>query len=76
LPVGIGLASLALARFSLPLEAKTDLKERYSFPSVANLKTASPLARDDDVAVQRAQFDLPNMTASSIDLFRDQGRAL
>ncbi len=45
-------------------------------PSVANLKPASPLALDDDSAMLRAQFDLANVTASGIDLFSDQGRAL
>ena len=44
-------------------------------PPIANLKPASPLALDDDVAVQRAQFDLAKVTASGIDLFRNQGRA-
>lgn len=44
--------------------------------SVAYLKTASTLALDDDFAVQRAQFDLANVTASRICLFGDQGRTL
>jgi hypothetical protein len=44
--------------------------------SVANLKTASALTLDDDLAMPRAQFDLPNVSASSIDFFCDQGRAL
>jgi hypothetical protein len=39
--------------------------------SVANLKTTSTLALDDDLAALRAQFDLANVTASSIDLLRD-----
>jgi len=45
------------------------------FSSIANLKTARTLALDDDFAVQRAQFDLANMTTSGIDLFRNQSRA-
>jgi hypothetical protein len=49
---------------------------RYSFRRFANLKPASTLALDDDLAVQRAQFDLANVAASSIDLLRNQGRAL
>jgi len=44
-------------------------------PSVTNLKTASPFALDDDFAVQRAQFDLSNVTTGRINLLRDQGRA-
>jgi hypothetical protein len=44
--------------------------------SVANLKTASSLTLDDDLAMPRAQFDLPNVSASSIDFFGDQSRAL
>jgi hypothetical protein len=44
--------------------------------SVANLKAASRLALDDDLAMLRAQFDLANVTTGSIDLLRDQSRAL
>jgi hypothetical protein len=44
--------------------------------AIANLNTARMLALDDDFAVQRAQFDLANVTASGIDLFRNQRRAL
>jgi hypothetical protein len=44
--------------------------------SVGNLKTARPLALDNDLAVERAQFDLPNVTASDVNLFRDQRCAL
>jgi len=43
---------------------------------VGNLKTARPLALDDHHAVQRAQFDLPNVTASNIGLLGDHRRAL
>jgi hypothetical protein len=32
-------------------------------------------ALDDDLAIERAQFDLPNMAASGIDLFGDESRA-
>ena len=49
---------------------------RLFVPPIANLKTASTLALDDDFAVQRAQLDLSNMTTSGIDLFRNQRRAL
>lgn len=49
---------------------------RSAFLPVANLKPARALAPDDDLALQRAQFDLPNVTASSIDLLRSQRRAL
>jgi len=45
-------------------------------PPVANLKTASPLALDDDLAVQRTQFDLADVTASGIDFLSDQRCAL
>ncbi len=44
-------------------------------PPIANLKSAIPLALDDDLAVERAQFDLANVTTSSIDLLRNQSRA-
>jgi hypothetical protein len=64
---------LALARsFFFPLKRR----HRLFVPSVANLKTARALAFDDDLAVRRAQFDLADVAASSIDLLRDQGRAL
>ncbi len=53
-----------------------DTGGRSVIPPVANLKTALSLALDDDLAVLRAQFDLSNVTASSIDLLRDQRRAL
>ena len=67
----------SLARsFLLSLEAETELKGRLFVPSIANLKTARTLALDHDIAVQRAQFDLANVAASGIDLFRNQGRAL
>src|SRR5271155_5558086 len=39
-----------------------------------NLKPS--LALDDDLAVQRAQFELANVTASGVGLFGDHGRAL
>lgn len=38
--------------------------------------TASPLAIDHNPAVLRAQFDLPNVTASGVGLSGDHGRAL
>ena len=40
-------------------------------PPIANFKAARTLALDDDVAVQRAQFDLANVATGSIDLFRN-----
>jgi hypothetical protein len=43
--------------------------------SVANLKPASLLALDDDLAMPLTQFDLAKVTASGIDLLRDEGRA-
>ena len=67
---------MALARsFLLSLEVKTELKGRSFVPSVANLKSSSALAPDHDFAVQRAQFDLPDVTTSRIDFFSNQGRA-
>ena len=44
--------------------------------SVANLKAARTFELDDDFAVSNAQFDLATVAASSIDLLRDQRRAL
>jgi hypothetical protein len=44
----------------------------FSSP-IANLKPASPLAIDDDLAVPRAQFDLAN-SAGAVNLRGDQGR--
>jgi hypothetical protein len=44
--------------------------------SITDLKSASTLALDDDLAVQQAQFDLANVAASGIDFLRDQVRAL
>jgi hypothetical protein len=41
------------------------------FAAIANLKPALSLAFGDDLAVLQAQFDLSNVTASSIDLLRD-----
>ena len=35
-------------------------------PPIANLKAASPLALDDDVAVPRAQFDLAKLTGTGL----------
>src|ERR1700735_3479439 len=43
--------------------------------SVGNLQTARALASDNNFAMLRAQFDLPNMTARGIDLLRNQSRA-
>ena len=45
-------------------------------PAIANLKAASSLPLDSDVAVLRAQFDLANLSAGAVNLLGDQGRAL
>jgi hypothetical protein len=58
--------------FFFPLKRR----HRLFVPSVANLKPARALALDDDLAMQRAEFDLANVTTSSIDLLRNQRRAL
>jgi hypothetical protein len=63
------------------LKGVVQIRLRHSAPlgegaSVANLKPARSFARDDNFAVLRAQFDLANVTASGIDLLRDQRRAL
>lgn len=44
--------------------------------TIANLKRARMLALDDDMAVLRAQFDLPNVSASGVHLLGDQAGAL
>ncbi len=46
----------------------TDASGRYSPPPIANLKAASTLALDDDVAVSLTQFDLSNVTARCVNL--------
>jgi radical SAM protein with 4Fe4S-binding SPASM domain len=48
---------------------------RYS-PPVVDLKPATALPLADDLAMPLTQFDLANVTASSIDFLRNQGRAL
>ena len=45
-------------------------------PTIKNLKAAAPLALDDDVAVLRAQLDLPNISARAVNFLGDQGSAL
>ena len=45
-------------------------------PSVANLKAARPLARNDDLAVPQAQFDLSNVSASAVNFLGDESRSL
>src|ERR1035437_7455586 len=66
LPVGSGLACHSAGPFFLlSLEAKTDLKGRYSF---RRSQISRPRARSrsmDDFAVPLAQFDLANVTAHS-----------
>lgn len=52
-----------------------EARHRLFVPSIADLQTARLLALDDDLAVQRAQFYLANVTTSGIDFFRNQGRA-
>ena len=54
----------------------TELMELLHVTSVVNLKASRTLALDHDFAVQRAQLDLANVSASAIDLVRDQRRAL
>jgi hypothetical protein len=44
--------------------------------AVGNLQTASTLPLVNNLAVERAQLDLPNVTASDVGLFGDQRRAL
>jgi hypothetical protein len=46
-----------------------------SFPAIANIKAAGTLALDDDLAVPRAQFDLPNVSAGAINLLGNKSRA-
>src|ERR1019366_7601966 len=46
-----------------PLRTVPRVFQKLFVPSVPNLKSARTLALDDDVAVQRAQFDLSNVTA-------------
>jgi hypothetical protein len=46
------------------LKRQSEEKGQYSFCSVGNLKSASPLALNDSIAVPRAQFDLPNAAGS------------
>ena len=48
---------------------------RYSSRLSQISKAARTLALDYDFAVRRAQFDLSNVTASGIRLFRNQSRA-
>ncbi len=79
---GFSIASLHRAGLSRAgpffffLEAKTELKGRYSSRLVANLKPAIALALDDDLAAQRAQLDSSNVATSGVCLLSDQGRAL
>jgi len=71
-PVGFGLAySLWPFSFLLPLW----LRRTLSIPPIRDLKTARPLALNDDLAVPLAQFDLANVSARAVNLFGDQGRA-
>jgi len=48
----------------------------FFIASVANLKAASTLALDNDLAVLRAQLDLSQMTPCGVSLLGDQCRAL
>jgi len=52
-----------------------DRRGRPFVSAIANLKAARTLALDDDLALQRTQFDLANAMASGIDLFCDQVEA-
>jgi len=43
-------------------------------PAIRNLKAATARALDNNIAVPRAEFDLPDMSAGAVDLFSDQSR--
>src|SRR5208282_3697478 len=45
-------------------------------PPIRNLQASRSLALDDDLAVPRAQFDLPNLSASVFFAFRDVAAAM
>ena len=45
-------------------------------PPIRNLRPSSSFALNHDVAVPRAQFDLSNMSAGSVNLFGDERREL
>jgi hypothetical protein len=62
LPVDSGLA---LTRWPALFYFRSEDKAEGTLfaPAIANLKRARTLALDGDLAVQRAQFDLSNMTA-------------
>jgi hypothetical protein len=53
-----------------------DRHEGLFVPPIANLEAARPLALDDDLAAQKAQFDLANVTARAVNLLGDQRRAI
>jgi len=58
------------------LTARQGASREVSFPAIGDFKASSSLARNNDVAMSSAQFDLSNVTTSSIDFFSDQSRAL
>ncbi len=45
-------------------------------PAIRNLQASRSLPLDDDIAVPRAQLDLPNMSTGAVNLLGDQRRAL
>jgi len=53
----------------------TSRRSQLFVAPVANLKTARSLALDNDLAMQRAQFDLADVTTSGIDLPQSASRA-
>ena len=65
---------LALQRwpvlFSFPWRASSAIR-----PAVAESQARDPLALDDDLAVPRAQLDLPNVAARAVNLLGDQSCA-
>ena len=48
----------------------------FLVPQVGNLQASGALALDDDIAVLRAQLDLPNVATGDVNFLGDQGRAL
>jgi len=75
-PVGVGLIPHGAGPFFYFLLTRDRPEGTLLVPSVANLKSARPLSLDHSFAVQRAQFDLTNVTARAVNLLGDQGRAL
>jgi hypothetical protein len=57
-------------------DAESEKAASLFVTAVGNLKTASAPALNHNFAVQRAQFDLSNVSTRTINLFGDQLRAL